>query len=181
MEIHYESLNPVPAEVAPGLLMNIPGTATLTDVESAGSLLTVVMDLRMTADGVRATSIKVTASKPGEPVTSAALRLPVAELIREVLRIAILPGRTERHADGSAVIEVGAPVGINAELIRLRGPGNPESLATAARIYTIARLTGLPPVRQVSAELGMPRTTATTWIRRAREAGLLPAYEEEGQ
>ncbi len=55
--------------------------------------------------------------------------------------------------------------------IRANGP-TPESLRAVARIYESARIVGKPPAREIEIQLGLPRTTASKWIRRAREVGL---------
>jgi hypothetical protein len=56
--------------------------------------------------------------------------------------------------------------------LRLQGPTD-DSLEWVAYFYNLAGVLGLPPARQVEVGLDLPRTTATKWIRRARDKGLL--------
>jgi hypothetical protein len=58
------------------------------------------------------------------------------------------------------------------ELIKLRGPV-PGSLEQMAFVYNLAAIVGLPPVRQVELELGLPHSTASAWIRKAKEQKLI--------
>ena len=59
------------------------------------------------------------------------------------------------------------------------GRGRPriaaDKLAAVAAIYRHATLLGENPVQKVAATLGLTRTTASKWIRRAREGGYLGA------
>lgn len=64
------------------------------------------------------------------------------------------------------------------EVMRLRGPER-ETLEYVADVYSLARTLGLAPalyVQEVFAGEGLeqlPRTTATKWIKRARDLGLI--------
>lgn len=51
------------------------------------------------------------------------------------------------------------------------GRARPEHVTTAARIYRIATIVGLPPLRTVAEKLGVSQSTATRLISKAREAG----------
>ena len=53
-----------------------------------------------------------------------------------------------------------------------------ESLEWVAYLYNIAELVGLTPARQVADGLNLPHSTATKWIKRAKDIGLIP---EEGK
>ena len=73
------------------------------------------------------------------------------------------------------------------DLLATDGRVVPKSLATLAvaagptadtlglvhLIYGVAALASLPPMRAVATELGIPERTATHWITKARNAGLL--------
>ena len=52
------------------------------------------------------------------------------------------------------------------------GP-TPDTLELLQLVYGIAALAGQPPMRAVAVELGIPERTATHWITKARNAGLL--------
>lgn len=55
---------------------------------------------------------------------------------------------------------------------RKAGP-TPDNLEIVQVVYGIAALAGQPPMRAVATELGIPERTATHWITKARNAGLL--------
>lgn len=59
-----------------------------------------------------------------------------------------------------------------AKVCRFQGP-TPETLGWVALIYGSAKELGLPPARQVEKDLGLPRTTASKWVRRARQQGFI--------
>ena len=48
-----------------------------------------------------------------------------------------------------------------------------DTLGLVHLIYGVAALAALPPMRAVASELGIPERTATHWITKARNAGLL--------
>ncbi len=48
-----------------------------------------------------------------------------------------------------------------------------DTLGLVHLIYGVAALAALPPMRAVATELGIPERTATHWIAKARNAGLL--------
>lgn len=54
----------------------------------------------------------------------------------------------------------------------LAGPTS-DTLGLVQLIYGVAALAALPPMRAVASELGIPERTATHWIAKARNAGLL--------
>jgi hypothetical protein len=53
------------------------------------------------------------------------------------------------------------------------------TLEWVAFFYNLGRAVGLPPARQVELELNVPRTTASKWVRRAREEGLIHGEHPE--
>ncbi len=57
--------------------------------------------------------------------------------------------------------------------IRALGPSSDEALRWVARIYTRAWAIHLPPTQDVQDQLGLTRPTASVWLRRARDRGLL--------
>jgi hypothetical protein len=58
---------------------------------------------------------------------------------------------------------------------RARAGGGPsdEDLRSIATVYQVAYALGAPPTRTVMERFGLPRSTASRWIRVARERGLL--------
>ena len=121
----------------------------------------------------------VTAPEGSPPLTSTILRaVPVQRLARAAILAGVQRGRRKRTSDGGTSTEILSP-GLDdkdLELVRLRGPV-PESLEVAAWVYNVAHLVGLPPARQVELTLGLPRTTASKWIKRARDMGLIGPEE----
>lgn len=154
--------------VGPVWAIMLPPAVTLTDlgIEGVDSL---TMKIDMVNGTLEPVEITVRATG-GTPVTSAKLRqLPIKELTRAVIERHV----GERDAEQGSV-SFGAALldPQEVEMIRLRGPVD-ESLRVAASIYELARMTGLPPAREVEKVLGMPRTTVSKWIRRARDRGFL--------
>src|ERR1019366_3914696 len=103
MRITYETgLGLFSNEVAPGLFMGLPGVATFEDAELEGALYDVEMTLDMTAEGIRPTSVKVSAQEGSPPVTGTTLRaLRVWDLAREAILLGISRGARTDNKDGS--------------------------------------------------------------------------------
>lgn len=183
MKITYKASALGPTEIAPGLYMHIPGVGTITGVDLEGSMHTVEMTLDMTAEGVRPTSVNVT-SQDSSPITGTTLRsLRVWDMAREILVLAIAKGEKSTTATGatrSIAIGDSALTDNQAAKLRAQGP-NDESLKWVAYFYNLAGVLGLPPARQVEVNLRLPRTTATKWVKRARDKGLLGMPETGGR
>ena len=58
---------------------------------------------------------------------------------------------------------------------RAKGGGGPsdEDLRTVAALYQVAYATGQAPTKLVMNRLDLPRSTASRWVRMARDRGLL--------
>ena len=170
----YESTALPWREVAPGVLIALPGTATFEGVNLGGALYKVELGLDMTPAGIRPVSVKVTAAIGGPPVTGTALRaVRVADLARTAIILGALRGRTTATGKGATRTDILSPLtDKDIELIRLRGPVR-ESVEWAAYFYNLGQLAGLPPARQVELSLGLPRSTAAKWVKRARDMGLI--------
>lgn len=175
MQISYEPLSPSPREVAPGIYMDLPGTARFVELELDGSLYDVAMVLNMTSEGVRPTEVTVTAHESGVPITGTTLRsLRVWETARTALFLGVNRGQQRTLDSGHTEIKImeGALSDEKVAALRRQGPTD-ESLEWVAYFYNLGGVIGLPPARQVEANLDLPRTTASKWIRRARAKGLL--------
>jgi len=163
-------------EVAPGLFMAVPGVAEFEGVDLEGALYDVEMILDMTEEGIRPTSVKVTAQEGSPPVTGTTLRaLRVWDLARAAIPEGLSHGVRTEQADGSFVTQFD-PVGdlSDEEVARLRKQGpTDETLGWVAYFYNLAGILGLPPAKQVEVSLRVPRTTASKWVRRAKEKGLI--------
>lgn len=68
------------------------------------------------------------------------------------------------------------------ERIKLLGPSNPETMRWVARIHQRAFATSQRPAKAVQEQLQLTAPTASVWIRRARDTGILPApeYPDDG-
>ncbi|WP_341359075.1 hypothetical protein V5H98_15230 [Georgenia sp. M64] len=172
--------------------MRVPVTVLCEGVELEGALYDVALTIDMTDDdGLRPVAVKVAAQKGSPPIASTTLRsVKVGELTREALALVVEPRARRRtglvgpHARAIDVAKHGMDpaqhtVTITPNLddeararLRQQGPTD-EALAWVAYFYNLATLLGLPPARHVEVNLGLPRTTASKWVRRARERGLL--------
>jgi hypothetical protein len=176
MKIAYSSSVTALREVAPGLVMGLPGQATFTDVELEGTLYRVEMTLDLTAEGIRPTSVCVTSQPGNAPVSGTTLRaVRVWDLAREVIVTNVMPGRGDVPSGGIPVT-----IGQGPDVSRLRALGPvDETLKWVAYFYNLAGILGLPPAKQVETALGVPRTTASKWVRRARDRGLIPSRDDD--
>jgi len=164
-----------PREVAPGLFAVLPAVATFTDVDLDGALYDVEMTLDMTDVGIRPTSVQVTAQEGSPPVSGTTLRsVRVRDLAGAAIFTFVERGKRTVHEDQEVVDIWGGELPSPDDITRLRlqGPSQ-ETLGWVAYFYNMAGILGLPPARQVERSLGLPRTTASKWVRRARERGLI--------
>lgn len=163
-----------PTELAPGLFMALPGVATIENVDLEGGLYDVELTLDMTPDGIRPTSVKVTAQAGSPHVTGTTLR---AVRVWDLARHAILTGvhrGSSSASDGVTRWDLASPALPDTEIARLRAQGpTEETLTEVALLYNFAGVLGLPPAKFVEVNLEIPRTTASKWVRRAREKGLV--------
>lgn len=150
--------------IAEGITLELPGEVEANGVEIDGSLFTVRLRLEMTEQGIRPTVVTVESEDdPPSSVTGTTLRaVKVWELAVEGIRLGL-------SREGGKATMLSAE---RAEQLRALGP-KPETLEWVAFFYNLGAATGLPPARQVELGLGVPRTTASKWVRRAREAGLI--------
>lgn len=163
-------------EVAPGLFWAC-GVAGFPGVDLEGALYDVEMTLDMTGEGIRPTSVKVTAQEGSPPVTGTTLRaLRVWDLARTAIPFGLSHGVQTEQADGSFVTQFDPVDGdlSDEDVARLRTQGpTDETLGWVAYFYNLAGILGLPPAKQVEVSLKVPRTTASKWVRRAKEKGLI--------
>ncbi len=175
MRVEYEPSGP-PQEVAPGLFMALPGKGKFSGMELDGALYDVEMLFHKTPHGVRPMSVTVTSHDSAVPITGTALR---ALRVWDAARSAIVHGvdregyePTQNHPPGM-VMEKWGLSDQKIEAIRKQGPTS-ESLEWVAFLYNLAEVLGYPPTKQVETVLGLPRATASNWVRRARDKDLLP-------
>jgi hypothetical protein len=113
----------------------------------------------------------------GPPVTTEGLReIPVAAFLRLALEGSLLRiGPTERDEERRTSSWKLTPLGPIALSERAQAGGGPSDadLRAVADIYQLAYLTGAAPTKTVMQRLDLPRSTASRWIRIARDRGLL--------
>jgi hypothetical protein len=167
-----------PRAIAPGLYMALPSVMIWKDLELDGQSYDVTVGINMTPYGVRATSLNVSSPSDGVPVTSKTLRaLRVWDATRTALINGVSRGSTRTTDTGLEVMtEVmtmqGAPSDEKVAQLRKQGPTD-ESLEWVAFYYNLAEVLQLPPAKQVEANLGLPSATASRWIKRAKDKGLI--------
>jgi hypothetical protein len=111
----------------------------------------------------------------GPPVTSEGLReLPIAAFLRLALEGSLLRvGPTERHGNTSSwKLTPTGPIALS-ERAQAGGGPSEQDLRAVADVYQLGYLTSGSPTKTVMQRLGLPRSTASRWIRMARERGLL--------
>jgi hypothetical protein len=111
----------------------------------------------------------------GPPVTSEGIReIPVAALLRRAVEGQLMHVGPPIRGEGKTSWEMtwAGPVTLSE---RAQGGGGPSDadLRAVADVYHVAYATGGPPLKTVMNRLGLPRSTASRWIRMARERGLL--------
>jgi hypothetical protein len=112
----------------------------------------------------------------GPPVTTEGLReVPIAALLRLAVESNVVRVRRSATRDGdtsSWEMTWASPLALSE---RAKGGGGPsdEDLRTVAALYQVAYATGQAPTRLVMNRLELPRSTASRWVRLARERGLL--------
>lgn len=130
--------------------------------------LTVVLDV----EAKRFVVDEVTASKrhPGPEITGEMLR---AVRVQDYMRKGFQGLVGVVAADGNLLLRETEMV---ARTDRLQLPEDVTTLGTlrwVARVYRVAALRSEPPAKSVAERLGLNQRTATRWIARARQEGLL--------
>jgi hypothetical protein len=111
----------------------------------------------------------------GPPVTTEGLReIPVAAFLRLALEGSLLRVGPREHDGHTSSWELtpAAPIALSERAQAGGGPSDAD-LRAVADVYQLAYLTGAAPTKTVMQRLDLPRSTASRWIRMARERGLL--------
>jgi hypothetical protein len=111
----------------------------------------------------------------GPPITTEGLReVAINAFVRlavEARRMRVGPTIREGNKSTWELTWAG-PIALS-ERARAGGGPSEEDLRAVADVYQLAYATGAPPAKTVTQRLGLPRSTASRWIRMARERGLL--------
>jgi hypothetical protein len=111
----------------------------------------------------------------GPPVTTEGLReIPVAAFLRLALEGSLLrvgPREYDGHTSSWKLTPAG-PIALSERAQAGGGPSDAD-LRAVADVYQLAYLTGAAPTKTVMQRLDLPRSTASRWVRMARERGLL--------
>ncbi|WP_431711114.1 hypothetical protein [Glutamicibacter uratoxydans] len=165
--------------------IKLPGTLTVENQPAPGQSVSFRVDW-IQGVGVRPVAITV-ASLKGEEITSTDLRAVKA---KNLWRAAIVNHATYHRLvffekeDGDLELPAMGPVQFRDELLeklRLKGPVK-ETLEYVTDLYMFADTLGLAPALYVQEVFAgenlepLPRTTATKWIKRARDMGLFEGY-----
>lgn len=169
--------------------IDLPGELSITDVPAEGQGVTFQVDW-VDGVGLRPTAIKVF-SATGKEVTSTDLRnVNVKSLWRTAIVDHVTYLRLFRFDWEQWDGKVGVTGSIQLpddvlEKLRLRGPER-STLEYVADLYMFADSIGLAPALYVQQTFAgkhlepLPRTTATKWIKRAREMGLFEEWFDRG-
>jgi hypothetical protein len=119
--------------------------------------------------------LTITRREDGPPVTTEGIReIPVAAFLRLAVEGNLLRvGPTERHGQTSSwKLTWAGPIALS-ERAQAGGGPNDADLRAVADVYQLAYLTGAAPTKMVMQRLDLPRSTASRWVRMARDRGLL--------
>ncbi|YCK81215.1 hypothetical protein M1D89_19420 [Arthrobacter sp. D3-18] len=161
--------------------IDLPGTLTVAHAPAAN--LDVSFRVALVDGGLRPTAVTVS-SRIGYEVTSTDLRaVNVKHLWRSAIlkHLGYLRDFYSWEGGGANSIMAESPVQLPDEELqnlRLRGPVR-ETLEYVADIYTLGLILGLAPALYVQQTFAgenldpLPRTTATKWIKKARDSGMI--------
>ncbi|WP_134069530.1 hypothetical protein [Mycobacteroides salmoniphilum] len=175
--LRAENSNVGYTNIGPGLAIKVPftGTIDLDAGDAFGSeVAQVVMDIDLVNGILQPVSVKVV-GRDGHPVTGTTLRqVPVKGMAANLIQ-SVIAAREDTATGTRVSVGLHSPIHLDdAQKARLRDQGPvEESLRAVANFYEFGRVTGYPPAKFVEDNLGLPRTTASKWVRRAREAGFL--------
>jgi hypothetical protein len=166
-------------EVVPGVIAAAEFTCVATFIEPEAPEVT--LHMRTADDGViRCERLEIT-PPAGERITAVTLRaLPIGFLIKEAAVNGSAPGIIDAPDGSKYTLPGGEPTAEQAPEIEAKTGGRPpgypiddDGLRRVADTYRAALKLGEPPTQRVKREHHVSRTTASRWIRRARDAGHL--------
>jgi len=118
----------------------------------------------------------------GEPITATVWRqVNIIRVWREAIMHQVLVTPDPNHDDAERAVRFGYGLSLPDEtldLLRAKGPVR-ETLEVVANVYSLGRALDLQPVKYLmdffrgESLSPLPRTTATGWVKKARELGLI--------
>lgn len=163
------------------VVIELPGTLTVAHVPTEDQ--DVSFRVELVDDVLRPTAITVS-SRSGQEVTSTDLRaVNVKGLWRSAIvqHLKYMRGYHSWESVDLKKILLESPIQLpdeDLERLRLRGPER-DTLEYVADIYSLGRLLGLAPALYVQQTFAgknldpLPRTTASKWIKKARDLGMI--------
>lgn len=169
-------------EIVPGYFMRLPAEIRVGKTPRPGRNLVYLLRLGHRG-GVVLHHVGVEASD-GTQVTSADWR--AANPFEMWAEVGLWLIKQREEIDGG--VRFKAPVELSVEELanlRSRGPGSEDTLRVVADAYNVAEALGIPVskhVQRVFSSNGkldlLPRATASAWIRRAKDQGLIRERED---
>ncbi|MCD7101952.1 hypothetical protein [Pseudoclavibacter sp. 13-3] len=152
-------------EIAPGV--TVPRFAYIDVADEPGIPLTINLSVVLDGDTYRVDLMKIRRTAPGDDVNLVALRsVRVHEFVQRGL------SDIAHDANGNpfsplAPLDEDVLSGYRAE------PGGAATLQAVAMTYRMATLLSMRPAKAVRERFRLTEATATVWIRRARDRGIL--------
>lgn len=158
-------------EIAPGVQIFHTATAKYPDFKG----FDVTLQLRLSeAFRVEVEVLTVVRVDGGSAVTGEAIRtLPIQSLVRDAIRFDLEDNFLENAYGDEETVAFGMLLQAEATSLRKSGP-SATTLEWVGRIYKVAEVLDEPPTIAIQNTFEISRSTAGSWIGRARSAGLLP-------
>jgi hypothetical protein len=168
-------------EVVPGVIAAAEFTCVATFIEPEAPEVT--LHMRTADDGVISCERLEIAPPAGERITAVTLRaIPIGFLLKEAAVNGSAPGTIDAPDGSKYTLPGGEPTEEQEPEIEAKAGGRPrgypiddDELRRVADTYRAAIKLGEHPTQRVMREHHTGRSTASRWIRRARDAGHLGA------
>ena len=170
----WSASDPEPfAYALPDLVLPREAQITVTDEPELDMDLTIDVEYDEKLHRYVARRVEARA-RDGQEIKGAHLRtIRVQQYVQEGLSGAI----TISRKDGA---EMEFPIADSlARELTAEGPSSQRTMLYLARIYRMAEIMNLPPAKEVQTQLHLTAPTASVWIRRARDRGLLPQHGQD--
>ncbi|MFG1619518.1 hypothetical protein ACGFI3_42770 [Nonomuraea wenchangensis] len=162
-----------PHRLGPDLTVSLPARVEAGPSEAVGPYK-VTLEIDMVDGRIGCTEITVRTAS-GAPVTGTDLRaIPVGTIVR-LATTTLVQETIGRNGDFVTVTPYQPPE------INVRAGATDEALRFVAASYSLAYALGEPPAKAVERDLGIATSTASKWIKLARERGYLDIPAGKGQ